>query len=373
MITDLDPDENKIFNSTVVIFGGCSYIGSHVSQLFMRHGAKKVMVIDNLSNIYKRKRFEVLKSKKAECYELNLDSETDFSLIEELIMQESDINYVLYFSHQVGPHASVVDPQSICKEIERFTKTLNLVATLPTVNKFVYESSADVYGENYEESVHFSEDRRLCPQTPYASMIASCEHIASSITGTVGLPTLGLRFFTVYGPDQRITAEVDEPEYDLCQTAVWIKNAFFNESLVLDCTYKDTWSMCHINDCAELVIRACIGSDEVLVLNIGDTYCVSKLETAELISTLVSSYLKRTAPCNIDVKEISFMQSLITGEDETDDSDIVSYQQPDLSLMSKYTRYTPQVNLMKGMQETISTCGNIYIGQLKVLEEQSKK
>ena len=69
------------------------------------------------------------------------------------------------------------------------------------------------------------------------------------------------------------------------------------------------------------------------------------------------------------------MQSLITGEDETDDSDIVSYQQPDLSLMSMYTRYTPQVNLMKGMQETISTCANIYIGQLKVLEEQrdSKK
>jgi nucleoside-diphosphate-sugar epimerase len=376
-------EERKLFDSTIVVFGGCGYIASHVSQLFMQKGAKKVMIFDRLSDgIYSRKRFEVLKAKKADCYELDLDIEDDFNMIEELIMQESNIDYVLYFDFTIGKYASVIDPHSICKEITRFSKTINLVSNIPSLRKFIYESSADVYGEVYNDKTHLNEQKnKPNPQNPYASMMTCCENIANGITGSIGLPTLGLRFFTIYGPDRRTTSMVDELELDLDLIGIWIKNAFFGQPLVVDCTYKDQLSLCHINDCAEFVVRASIGpmnnnktlDDTTQILNIGDSFCVSKLEIMDLINTLVTSYLKRDKLCELDIKSISFIQSLITGEDETDDSDIVCYQQPDLSRLEAYTKYVPKVNLIKGMQDTISTCANIYIGQLQTLEKGIQK
>lgn len=383
IITDLESSEELInqviFNSTFAIFGGAGYIGSHVAQLLMSKGAKKVLVIDNLGGERTTKRYEVLKAQKAECIQLDID--TDFESIEELLMQESELDYVLYFAFTVEPYASVLDPQSICAEISRFTKVLSMISAIDSVKKFVYASSADVYGEKYSDK-ELHEYMRCNPQTPYAAMMRSCESIATSFTGTVGLPTLGLRLFTIYGPDQKTTTGLDEQEHDLSNVAVWIKNAFNGEPLVLDCTANDVISMCHILDCAELIVRATIGPIEdnklesLSVLNIGDSFYVNKLEVAELIATMVAHYLKLNSPCAIDQRSVNFMQCLITGEEETDDSSIVSYQKADLSRMVKYTQYIPRMTLMKGMQDTISISADIYIGQIQAeqeLKDQIKK
>lgn len=383
VITDLEPEEELInqvddlvYNSTFAIFGGAGYIGSHVAQLLMAKGAKKVMIVDNLGGDRTTKRYEVLKAQKIDCIQLDIDN--DFETIEEIIMQESELDYVLYLAFTVEPYASVLDPQSICTEINRFTKVISMISTMDSVKKFVYASSADVYGEKYSDK-ELHEYMKCNPQTPYAAMMHSCESIASSFTGTVGLPTLGLRFFTIYGPDQRTVARSDEQEYDLNNVAVWIKNAFNGEPLVLDCTENDIISMCHINDCAELVVRAIVGPigdnklDYLSVLNIADSFYVNKLEVAELIATMVAHYLKLDKPCAIEQRPINFMQCLITGEEETDDSSIVSYQKANLTNMVKYTQYIPQMNLMKAMQDTISISADIYIGRLQAEEEMKEK
>lgn len=365
-----------INNSTFVIFGGAGYIGSHVSQLLMAKGAKKIIVIDNLGGEKTTKRFEVLKAQNIECVQLDLDK--DFDSIEEIVMQESDIDYVLYLAFSIEPYLSVLDPQSICTEINRFTKTLNMISAIDSVKKFVYASSADVYGEIYTD-IELNENMKCNPLTPYAAMMHSCENIANSFTGTIGLPTLGLRFFNIYGPDQKTIAKPNEQEYDLNNVAVWIKDAFNGNPLTLDCTATDIISMCHIYDCTELIIRSIIGPIDnneltnLSVLNIGDSFYVNKLEVAELIATMVAHILKLDKPCSIEQLPINFMQSLITGEDETDDSSIFSYQKIDLTNMIKYTQYLPQMTLMKGIQETISTQANIYLGQLEAETELKEK
>nr|KAJ3422900.1 hypothetical protein HK105_005776 [Polyrhizophydium stewartii] len=82
------------------------------------------------------------------------------------------------------------------------TVTLLELAREFGVDNFVYASSSSVYGQNAK--VPFAEsDRTDAPVSPYAATKKSCELMAATYNHLYGLPTIGLRFFTVYGPRGR--------------------------------------------------------------------------------------------------------------------------------------------------------------------------
>ncbi|RJX19121.1 MAG: NAD-dependent epimerase/dehydratase family protein [Desulforudis sp.] len=84
------------------------------------------------------------------------------------------------------------------------TGTLNLLdaAVNTGVNKFIFGSSSSVYGIN--EKVPFcEEDPLLTPISPYAATKLAGEALCHSFAHLHKMPTVSLRFFTVYGPRQR--------------------------------------------------------------------------------------------------------------------------------------------------------------------------
>ena len=84
------------------------------------------------------------------------------------------------------------------------TGTLNLLdaAVNTGVNKFIFGSSNSVYGIN--EKVPFcEEDPLLTPISPYAATKLAGEALCHSFVHLHKMPTVSLRFFTVYGPRQR--------------------------------------------------------------------------------------------------------------------------------------------------------------------------
>jgi UDP-glucose 4-epimerase len=69
------------------------------------------------------------------------------------------------------------------------------------LTRFVYASSSSVYGD--EAPIPMREDARLQPLSPYGVTKLAAEHLCLLYTANYGVPTVSLRFFTVYGPKQR--------------------------------------------------------------------------------------------------------------------------------------------------------------------------
>lgn len=69
------------------------------------------------------------------------------------------------------------------------------------VRKLVYASSSSVYGD--AEDVPMHESSRTAPHSPYGVTKLAAEHLCELYRRNFGLPTISLRYFTVYGPGQR--------------------------------------------------------------------------------------------------------------------------------------------------------------------------
>jgi nucleoside-diphosphate-sugar epimerase len=77
---------------------------------------------------------------------------------------------------------------------------LEAVKELP-IRRFVYASSSSVYGDATVLPV--TEDAPLCPRSPYGVTKVAVESICGAFHAQFGVPTVGLRYFTVFGPGQR--------------------------------------------------------------------------------------------------------------------------------------------------------------------------
>lgn len=177
-----------------LITGGAGFIGSNLAQYLMDFGAKKVRVLDNLSNGY---------LKNLESY--NNDNRLEF--IEGDITDEATcvqaVQGIDYISHQAAL-GSV--PRSLKTPLlthdANATGFLNMLtaAKETDVKAFVYASSSSVYGDNTE--MPKMEDRTGNPLSPYAVSKKTNELYAKVFNEAFGTRTIGLRYFNIFGPQQ---------------------------------------------------------------------------------------------------------------------------------------------------------------------------
>jgi len=110
------------------------------------------------------------------------------------------ITHVLHLAAQVSVQASVEDPSSSCTQnIQGFVNVLH-AACQNKVPRFVYASSAAVYG--MPEEVPLSEESRLAPISPYGLEKYVNEQYATLFESLYGFHSVGLRYFNVFGPRQ---------------------------------------------------------------------------------------------------------------------------------------------------------------------------
>jgi len=125
----------------------------------------------------------------------------DIRNLEELkkLFKAYKFDKVCHLAARAGVRASLEDP--FVYQSTNIQGTLNLLELSKDygVNNFVYASSSSVYGNTKETP--FREDMSVDrPISPYAATKKTCELLAHNYSHIYGLPTIGLRFFTVYGP-----------------------------------------------------------------------------------------------------------------------------------------------------------------------------
>ncbi|MGF1547568.1 MAG: NAD-dependent epimerase [Thiotrichales bacterium] len=183
----------------ILVTGVAGFIGHFVSLRLVERG-DEVVGIDNLNDYYdvnvKLARLQRLADKPAFRY-LKLDL-ADRTGMEALFAREQ-FDGVINLAAQAGVRYSIENPLAyVDSNIVGFAHILE-GCRHHGVKHLVYASSSSVYGANTEMpfSVHHNVDH---PLSLYAASKKGNELMAHTYSHLYGLPTTGLRFFTVYGP-----------------------------------------------------------------------------------------------------------------------------------------------------------------------------
>ena len=183
----------------VLVTGAAGFIGMHVSQLLLARG-DTVVGLDNLNDYYdpqlKRDRLARLTPRPGFRF-VGVDI-ADRAGIERLFATER-LDRVVHLAAQAGVRYSLVNPQAyIDSNVVGFTNILE-GCRHNEVQHLAYASSSSVYGSN--TAMPFSETHNIDhPVSMYAATKKANELMAHTYSHLFGLPTTGLRFFTVYGP-----------------------------------------------------------------------------------------------------------------------------------------------------------------------------
>ncbi len=183
----------------VLVTGAAGFIGSYVSQRLLDRG-DKVVGMDNLNDYYdpqlKLERLKPLEAKAGFRF-VKLDL-ADRQGMERLFAEEK-FDKVVHLGAQAGVRYSLKNPHAyIDSNLVGFTNILE-GCRHNQVKHLAYASSSSVYGGNTK--MPFSEhDPVDHPVSLYAATKKANELMAHTYSHLYGLPTTGLRFFTVYGP-----------------------------------------------------------------------------------------------------------------------------------------------------------------------------
>ncbi len=183
----------------ILVTGAAGFIGAHLVRRLADKDAE-VVGIDNLTDYYdpqlKKDRLTHLATGPNVRF-INIDI-ADRQAMEKLF-QEHSFDAVVNLAAQPGVRYSLINPYSyVDTNIVGFVNILE-GCRHSGVKHFVYASSSSVYGANtrHPYSIHDNVDH---PLSLYAASKKANELMAHTYSHLFGLPTTGLRFFTVYGP-----------------------------------------------------------------------------------------------------------------------------------------------------------------------------
>ena len=183
----------------ILITGAAGFIGAHLSQKVMAGGAE-VVGLDNLNDYYDP---DLKRARMAALAEGDRFTHVAVELSDrpamERLFQEHQFDVVVNLAAQAGVRYSLTNPHSyVDTNIVGFVNILE-GCRHSGVKHLVYASSSSVYGAHTRMpfSVHDSVDH---PVSLYAASKKANELMAHTYSHLFGLPTTGLRFFTVYGP-----------------------------------------------------------------------------------------------------------------------------------------------------------------------------
>ncbi|MGO0062401.1 NAD-dependent epimerase/dehydratase family protein [Brevibacillus fluminis] len=185
----------------VLITGGAGFIGSHLADDLLRQG-DEVVAVDNFDPFYERERKE-RNLRNQRDYRNYTFIEADIRDGERMacILSDQRPEIVVHLAAKAGVRPSLLDPRGYVET--NVNGTLNMLeASVHTgVKKFIFGSSSSVYGDS--PHTPFSEAEHPRPLSPYAATKVAGEALCRSYANCYKLPTVSLRFFTVYGPRQR--------------------------------------------------------------------------------------------------------------------------------------------------------------------------
>ncbi|PAF44627.1 UDP-glucose 4-epimerase GalE [Helicobacter sp. 11S02629-2] len=175
---------------TLLITGACGYIGSHTAMAFLKNTDCKVVVVDNLVTgfIDNYKTLRELFGSRVTFVESNFDAAND-------VFSTYDIDCVIHFAASISVEESVKSPLKYYMNNTAATSMLLDMCVRHGVKKFIFSSTAAVYGE--PQDVPVKEDSPLLPINPYGNSKKMIEEILKDVSKAHDFNYVALRYFNV--------------------------------------------------------------------------------------------------------------------------------------------------------------------------------
>ena len=178
-----------------LVTGGGGFIGANIVEYLLKYDAKKVRVLDNFSNGYRKNLSEFMEHPSFELIEGDIrDLETCKKAME-------DIDYVSHQAALGSVPRSINDPATTNHvNISGFLNMMIALKDSLSVKRMVYAASSSTYGDS--QTLPKEEDIIGKPLSPYAVTKYVNELYADVFGTTYNTDVIGLRYFNVFGPKQ---------------------------------------------------------------------------------------------------------------------------------------------------------------------------
>lgn len=314
--------KEQIEQASFLVSGGAGFIGSNIVGALLDMGAKKVRVLDNLSN----GNLENLKS---------FESFPNFEFIKADIANSDDCKKALqgidYLSHQAALGSvprSLKDPIATNRaNVDGFLNMITLARELG-VKRVVYASSSSVYGDSQE--MPKQEEKIGRPLNSYAVSKLTNELYASAAHLNYGQELIGLRYFNIFGPHQ-------SPKGPYAAVIpLFIEALLKDQSPFINGDGEQSRDFTFVENAVQANIKAFFASKEAAAAGVYNVAVGERYTLNQLFSTL---------------KEI-IGTDVAAVHREARDGDI-PHSQADISKAKKMLDYHPSVKFKEGLQRTV--------------------
>ena len=268
-----------------LITGSAGFIGFHLAKKLLQDGFI-VVGVDNLNNYYdqklKKERNKILGKYKN--YKFNkIDIKNHEKL--EKIFRKNKLDGIINLAAQAGVRYSLDNPKSyIDNNILGFFNVINLAVKFK-VKKIIYASTSSIYGIQNKFPIKENFDTNN-PIQLYAATKKANEVIAASYSNLYNLKTIGLRFFTVYGPWGR-------PDMALFK---FTKNILKGKQIEVFNKGKHTRDFTYVDDIVDGIIKIIKKRKKISnasIYNIGSGKKVTLMEYIKLIEKYLNKKAKK--------------------------------------------------------------------------------
>lgn len=287
-----------------MITGVAGFVGSSIARKWLEVDGNSVIGIDSISDYYD----PALKMRN-----LSSIGEANFAFVQgnlnELNLNEytHDVDVVFHQAGQPGVRKSWGSDFSMytSANVDATQRLLEAAKDVSTLKRFVYASSSSVYG-NAERFPTLETDRPQ-PLSPYGVTKLAAEHLCSLYAENFAVPTVSLRYFTVYGPNQR--PDMAFTRFTHAAVTGGLISIFGSGEQIRDFTY--------IDDVVEANLKAALSDVRAgAVFNVAGGSNVSINDVLKTIEGLTGRplWVERTKPVAGDVFRTGGDTSAIRGD-----------------------------------------------------------
>ena len=310
-----------------ILITGCSgFIGYHLTELLCKRGIN-VVGVDNMNDYYdvnlKKQRLSKLQAfNNFTFFKVDICDRNEF----KRIFSDNQFMCVVNLAAQAGVRYSIDNPQAyIDSNVAGFINVLELCKEYK-IHSLIYASSSSVYGDCH--NIPFSEkDNSIQPISLYGVTKKFNEEAACSYYNLFGLNSIGLRFFTVYGPWGR-------PDMALYK---FVKNIEDGNEIEVYNYGKHSRSFTYVDDIVESISLLCDMYEEknnfCEILNIGGDQTIQLLDFIDIIKNKLDKEVKM----KLLPKQIGDIKSTVS----------------DCSKLYDITNFKPQTDIKIGISKFI--------------------
>jgi len=308
----------------VLVTGGAGFIGSHLCERLISDG-HEVVCLDNLDDYYSPKvKKDNLKGVDAKLIVADI---REYATVKRIFDKEQP-DYVIHEAAQAGVRASVENP--LKTNAVNVNGTLNILeaAKGSGIKRIVYASSSSVYGKIVR--LPFDEEHPTNPISPYGVSKLACEHYFRVYRELHGIDSVGLRYFTVYGP--RIRPDLAIHKFTKTALEGGQLEVYGDGSKSRDFTY--------VSDAVDATLKAMTKGSGIYNIGGGTTITVKEL-AQKIISQVGSGTIKYVSDQKGDVE----------------------HTESDTKKAQRELGWKPKKAFEEGLKETVDWVRKIYTAQ----------